>query len=792
MKTRIIDLARRLSMLEHPINVLELGKLLHSCQDLFSKPLAIDSEIEVQWQIITNIYKIYLKVNELKTRELNGQLLAQQVKELYHQKLSLEPRLNSLLKDEADVRKRIDSHSPELLKACEGSTSSALPRANDGDEPIIRQFFISTRDEYQRLLLQNHQVIVGDKLLLRDEAIQKLNALNVIFTTSTTIKHASLFAANSLSESKRLHAILQQLSSSKTQLIDTVSKNDLVAEIQDLQKRILFLEDAVTAIGRQINESKLVNIRELDDLYSATSNIEDLLKDRQNRVSYLNSYWPGALAFYLANPEDHNEELTREQSELEYLELLHDKDNAAYQLAQLSEILDDTKKLLSDNSREWVDNPKHHLSSDAINLIINAIQGFIPGFIAREPVSSVSLLIELDKILPELERACSRHSQIIALLPQFIEAKKELSSLEASHVFSGLPEDFVPPARELAVLKEESAGRQNELIRLAQLSSKCQNLLAEFGLLRQISQQIEGIRTVQTSTLEKLAQLENELLRLDQHPIDPQKLDTHIASLSLELKLLQTTIKPHELSTKPQETLEAALTNARMRRASTMDLHLGKLQYWNSKIIVKLQQLPADLNSWYVKLFMCLQQQHVNEATKRQMYQLLKDILFEMNEPSPSAPYSLLYKYKSLCENPSEQWSVLLSFKPPVEPNLQEKGKFHPILQSQLDSLLNRKYSREAKLCADLAHQLQKQPAQNANTSIQLIRNYLSDPRYQSLYEHRGFWILSQWAAKVSTALWNCFAENKSSFYQSVFYKSTSTVHSLQEDFELANTLARQ
>ncbi|KTC72442.1 interaptin [Legionella birminghamensis] len=779
MKGRINELARQLSMLEHPVNIAEAGKLFQTHQELFQAKFEIDSETRVQWRIIQKIYDAYLKLVALKTALSDEQLLPLRIKELNDIKLSAESKMDDLKKAHHRVQEKIATLYPELSNAYDSYRGRSQMTVTAEDQ-LIRQFMLLLKEEYQQLLGQNYQVLMGEKLNQQNESTQKLKELDMLITPSTDMKHIMHLSGISLKESRRLNSILHSLLSHRSLLSNIISKNSISAEISNLTKMIKEAKQQIVNLSESILSCELENVDELNTLYSMIADKESLLQERRKKIDQLNSYWPGALFSYFTNP-NHQEELNREIEELEYLESLNEKFKLDCQLIELNKMIDATRTLLVSDAQKWPETGHADISSDEINMIINSIRDFIPRYKAREPVSSVSLLVDLTDIIPLVQKAHQKYAQTHQLLTQFADAKKAMQDLERHPGFTPQPQ---PSPEEFSVLKKESEQRQNRLGTLAGLISKCQNLLSLYAQQNQIHNQLLDSASLQSKTLNQLLQLETQLLRLKKRPVDTKKMDEYSAKIIIELKLLQTTLKPvNEHRDTSKETLDEAIAEARIRRADTMDSHITRLQYWNSMIIQKLGQLSIDLNEWYVELYMCLQSQRVNEATKLQMYQLLKDILFELNEPQAQMPHATLYHYKLLCPNPQQQWRNLLAFKPAVNPDLEETGKLHAFLNRQIESLTNRKYLREARLLADLAHQLQKQ---TEGISTANIKACLSDPRYKSLYEHRGFWILSQWAAQASTAVWNFFSKTPSSFEQSIFYKRTATVHCIQEDFESA------
>lgn len=255
------------------------------------------------------------------------------------------------------------------------------------------------------------------------------------------------------------------------------------------------------------------------------------------------------------------------------------------------------------------------------------------------------------------------------------------------------------------------------------------------------------------------------------------------------------------------------------------------------EVLIQLTELNVEktskLESWYERLFEVLPW-GTRQTENAQVSQLLRDIHFELSKPDPERKLAVLEAYRDICPNPDENNCFqLLKYKPTmmveadiiIDLNQGHYGfddSIKPVLlalRAQIQSLRQAR-PREAELLNQLTNNLEKialqikephlnkaalpfeedKPAglrnrsrvsslenrnkltyENKSLLLAGMGDFLEDPRYQPLHQHRGFHMVTEWFAKLAVDLQAWFNKAPKADYRSVsFFKPTYSVHLIQ------------
>ncbi|MDP1603632.1 MAG: hypothetical protein Q8M03_10245 [Legionella sp.] len=280
----------------------------------------------------------------------------------------------------------------------------------------------------------------------------------------------------------------------------------------------------------------------------------------------------------------------------------------------------------------------------------------------------------------------------------------------------------------------------------------------------------------------KISSLLNELRALPPVIVEEPQMQSDVASLLENLRAMPS-VEPTPAFALESEPVRNEIFPPENPYAET----LGD---WNNKIRALTHLLPKDLSLWYEKLYSVLLDKACDESSFHQICQLLRDIYFELQYPINGDNFSVLRAYQKMSPAPDEDCQAVIDMKLPfpVDMPLLEQFDRDDIADAfknlyTQQKLLEKKHSREALLLLQATHNLHQLAAiqSHEHSALANLKTSMNDPRYKSLHDHRGFLKVSEWLAKLVTALLNIVkTQPENSYRQRFFFVPTRSTKLLE------------
>lgn len=639
---------------------------------------------------------------------------------------------------------------------------------------LLREYEASWSCQLQLLQNQDMRWELHNRQIKQSQLIAELQQSNAIFTADklTGVREATRACV------QRLQDINKAMSTQMADLTTLVTQRDIAPKVLE---RAMEYDDLIAQHDRLAQQllqypiSAEARKQAVMD-YEAADNKDAFLTLRKQAVAANGSYTHLRSWYGWATDSGFADKCTEQQTILNYLDLWHQRQTIDTQARAL-----------------YVPSVSDSVTDRALCERIRTLLHQYDPDMSLKQFGIIGLWIRLNRVLPQLQTTMEQSRQTLVRLDEMQGNADAIVRLQATIHLKNQATITSLTSESLEQLRDGALLRSDQLASLNKTLTDCQT-----GI--RVLSELEACQSEQSAASRSLKQLEK---RIRQYEAQATTFQNPAWSLETIEREIDETVQKLRLCAQSRQTeiiqpVSRAASSMPIPDESFDDEPPPHLQATHQLIMSSLADPDDESGIWYGQLYQALSDESARTGEQHhQMERLLNDILFELQHPLAPGLSDTLQAYRNLCPNPAHDWPRLTSLKPPLPLLRQESDALPPVLiRAQLVQLreqgarLRRKHEREALLLEQLTDQLEamaclanQAPNQAVTDSLQHI---LSDPRYHSLQQHRGFHQLGEWLAKLCTQILGLFCEQTPTSYQQRFcFRPTRSINLATETLGL-------
>jgi len=388
-----------------------------------------------------------------------------------------------------------------------------------------------------------------------------------------------------------------------------------------------------------------------------------------------------------------------------------------------------------------------------------------------------STLNTVIRFLPLIADQVEHLNELTPIVNKLIGIESQILALLTQTGFMGNDAELAPDDETLKKLERTATKRTTDLANIDLYVKHCDDFLEHMGEYLASNPQPEScVRKPKNRKPKKhSAQRESESLR----PLE--------TSILLLITQLCSTAESKELTVPVEQQADTKPSPTKPDRSEFFKL-LNACHSCSFKL--------SSLKSWYKSLADTLTANlHTNPSLYLQILQLLHDIHNELESAVDENSLFVLPAYQSLCPNPSSDWRTLVSLKLAVTPQSYWPGDLQTSTLHQAIEVLYA-YAEKKFTCKHLMKQtllfqatrnlhhlafIAERNPEQLHEVLTNIRFWRHDPHYSLLMEHRGFYIVCEYLAKLITGCFKQITGQMDLDYRDSFFFKRTTSHQLMD-----------
>ncbi|ASQ44850.1 coiled-coil domain-containing protein [Legionella clemsonensis] len=801
MKDKIVDLIKELASLQESYSLETLTSIFDSKKELFVADVKLPEQYTSFWFILRNIYSELAVWQQLATEQQLETALRVDISSFSAQLKKIKSRLNHITEELLQQKGYLsssgalfDDYNAYLLSQ-NPLIATMVPTSPQQQQHVLSNYLKILQEQLTTITLDTARLNLANLILKRKELSIKLKQFNVVVTDSCT--DAPLLYDKLKELKDRLMNLKTGIDKAQQELAENISTEDINQEIKNKTNLIEKTKAELLSVDVKISRSELPSDIKvmLQSEYSLAGNKEIFLAEHESHLSWSSSLFNPYSWYSWSTDTEYKNKLSRSQSEFDYLQLLHQKEELATQIQLLTQQLVSAQNLLTTSSTTM------RLSNDLTQLqqyTLQLLNEYNPNY-KPATLNNVSLLTEIINTVGPLSRQIEETEESLRLLVQLIQINSSILEIRTTNALTDEIDALMPSPEELTQLRLTELARQQDTEVFHEKIKACNTSLASLATIAELMKEQELLRKEKAS-LETV--LKAKKAKLPQ-TTSPNSFEIKVAPIkhSIQLQIAHLDAAQRTMLTEPEHPLiqEQVVSE----KFSKLIAYQNSLTSWNCAIVENRHFFPAQLQDWYQQLYITLQMNVRDDIVCHQACQLLRDIYFELKIAKESKNSPVLTKYQTLCPKPQSTWQSLIALKPGL-PLLQEGKKLtevqHSVLWNHLkklyqqQQLLNKSHPREGQLLLQAIQNLHQgcllYEINPKHPALQHLLSSLDDPRYEILQKHRGFHKVYEWMAKLCSFLLDLIKkpQEKSDYRLFCFFKPTKTVQLLQDaTIELAN-----
>ncbi|KTC76876.1 hypothetical protein [Legionella brunensis] len=807
MKDKIMDLVRELGSLNQPYTLESLTLIFDKYKELFAKDVKPPEKLAAIWYALRNIRTQLTDWQQLVTEQQDVVILQAEINKSLVRLDEVETRSSQIQDSILQQQGHLDNVCPGLVKAYNDHLIAQDPliAVNTPNNFRQQQHLLNTYLEILQTKLhtietETTRLKVAEALLMRKELVIQLKKLNIIVTDNSS--DASQIFEKLTLEKEDLSNLKLQLEKSQQELAENISLSDVQEEIGNKTRLIEEMNAELLSVDSKIKKSTLVeDIRlTLENDYQLATDKEQFIAEQEEAVNWYNSSFNPSSWYSWGMDPSFKTNLSQRQSELHYLQLLHQHEQLTAQIVSLTQYVSRTEGYIKTSSVT----PK---SNNSISQLQEEVVNLLSEFNSRYSPTNVNKVTLLTDVIDSLGPLCKKidvFDYALRILPEIIALDRSILELRMTQSLVQGVESFMLTPEELSKLQNTESVRQKELSTYLEKIKDCKTCLNAIQTIANLDKELKELRNEKRSLKLDLKYKKAKQVSLPDCSNHEVKKEQAQHFISLQITNLDTTLQ--EIVSKTEEPLrqEAQVREQVIsEKFNILISYQDNLNSWNRFIRDIKHPIPLPLQEWYQQLFIALQTHVRDEMRYNQACQLLRDIYFELNTTGTSAKYTVLSSYQTLCPNPHNSWQILTNLKPSFPIGKEQLAEVkHQTLRDGLNALYQQQkilamnYPREGELLRQAIYNLHQGcllfESNPNHPALKNLKSSMDDPRYEALQKHRGFYKICEWLAQLCTTLLAFIRKNQDTHYRQLFFfKPTQTAKLLDNiNTELINCMA--
>ncbi|KTD18123.1 hypothetical protein [Legionella jordanis] len=788
MKDELMDLVHELTSSAQPHNLEQLTFVFHSYRELFQPLVVPPKPCASLWHALRNIRSQVIDWQQLVNEQNIEMALREEIHRLEQEQINRKKRAEFLKAKLEEYQVHLNECYPALLRAYnsylvakEPTIALSTPTTLSQQQNLLLAYFELLNHQHRTLTHENISLQLAEAFIKRKEISGRLKSMAVI-TSDDSFDSIKLFKIghNKLASLNQLKMDLEQI---QQELAENISLQEIKEDIEHKKQQIKTINAELLSLELQLKECQLPEDERhrLNSEYAKAPHKEQFIAEKTQELSWQNSVINPLSWFEWSTNSNFMQKVHSQQLENHYLNLLHQEHELTTQANHLREqLLRSQDFMIAGDSTFKIEPASKVLRARAIKLLAELEPQY-----SLKADNNLLLLSDLIERIGFISKQTDNLETVLRLLEELITIDKTVLELRTKYTLIGDMDELMPSTTELAQLRESAEARQQEISVLTEKIQSCEQCLQKIASINEINLELKDGKKQASTLRSTLRAKRSELAKTVAYSQNHLKIEQAKQVIVQQINELQDCLQTFTL--KANETLADSESSSSFTKTV---IYQDNLHFWNRLISNLSSTLPSDLQHWYQHLIISLQANIRDELRYHQALHVLQDLFFEIQNPDQD--FLVLRAYQKLCPVPKQDWQRLVNLKPMFSSDDQTLAELRtPSLNSKLRALyeqqkkLFKKHPREGELLKQLLKHIHQVAilAENDNNHPALQHfHFMSDPRYQCLQRHRGFYRICEWLGQLCATIISLFKnESPVDYRQFFFFKSTRTERLIEE-----------